>query len=200
LPINQRHLCDTFDEEAERLISLITACYLKAPYFSQVMPLIERLIRFPQSNIALYAEHTIRELCAFLHITTPIMRSSELILGRPADKQERIIRIAHTFEASTFVNPEGGSVLYDRDYFARNRVLLRFFRMNPVVYRQFRQPFVANLSIIDVLMFNCVEQVQQLLTCYTLDKDGPVAEPDQLAGRAQRLDVAPVMNSRIAVE
>jgi hypothetical protein len=200
LPINQRQLCDNFNEEAERLIKLITYCYIKAPYFSQVMPLIERLIRFPQTNIALYTEHAIREMCAYLHIVTPIMRGSDLILGKPADKQERIIRIAHTFEATTFINPEGGSVLYDRDHFARNGLLLRFFRMDPVVYRQFRQPFVANLSIIDVLMFNCVEQVQQLLTCYSLDKDGPVAKPDLLAGWAQHPDVASVSPNQIAVE
>lgn len=200
LAINQRQLCDNFNEEAERLINLITYCYIKAPYFAQVMPLIERLIRFPQTNIALYTEHAIREMCAYLHIVTPIMRGSDLILGKPADKQERIIRIAHTFEATTFINPEGGSVLYDRDHFARNRLLVRFFRMDPVVYRQFRQPFVANLSIIDVLMFNCVEQVQQLLTCYTLDKDGPVAERDLLAGLAQHPDVASVLPNQIAVE
>lgn len=200
LPINQRQLCDNFNEEAERLIRLITYCYIKAPYFAQVMPLIERLIRFPQQNIALYSEHAIREMCAYLHIVTPIMRGSDLILGKPADKQERIIRIAHTFEATTFINPEGGSVLYDRDHFARNRLLVRFFRMDPVVYRQFREPFVANLSIIDVLMFNCVEQVQQLLTCYSLDKDGPVSEPDLLAGLAQHPDVASVLPNQIAVE
>jgi hypothetical protein len=200
LPINQRQLCDNFNEEAERLIALITYCYIKAPYFAQVMPLIERLIRFPQMNIALYTEHAIREMCAYLHISTPIMRGSDLMLGKPADKQERIIRIAHTFQATTFINPEGGSVLYDRDHFARNRLLVRFFRMDPVVYRQFRQPFVANLSIIDVLMFNCVEQVQQLLSCYTLDKDGPVAEPDLLAGLAQHPDVASVLPNQIAVE
>jgi hypothetical protein len=139
-------------------------------------------------------------MCAYLHIVTPIMRGSDLVLGKPADKQDRIIRIAHTFEATTFINPEGGSVLYDRDHFARNGLLLRFFRMDPVVYRQFRQPFVANLSIIDVLMFNCVEQVQQLLMCYSLDKDAPVAEPDLLAELAHYSDIACVSPNQIAME
>ncbi len=170
LPINQRQLCDTFSNEAERLIRQITQSYQKAPYFAQVMPLIERLIRFPQQNIALYAEHAIREMCAYLHITTPIMRGSDLNVGTPTDKQDRVIRIAQTFAATTFINPEGGSVLYDRALFAQHGLTVHFFRMDPVVYRQFKQPFVANLSIIDVLMFNCVEQIQQMLSCYTLDK------------------------------
>lgn len=200
LQINQRQLCDHFSDEAEKLIRLIVECYEQAPYFAQVMPLIERLIRFPQQNIALYAEHAIRELCAYLHIVTPIMRSSDLILGNPVDKQERIIRIAHTFEATTFITPEGGSVVYDRDHFARNRLLIRFFRMDPVEYRQFRQPFVANLSIIDVLMFNCVEQVQQMLTEYQLDKHPPQTEPGAMCRMAQYPDVVSTLSNRIAVE
>nr|WP_314582630.1 WbqC family protein [uncultured Pseudomonas sp.] len=200
LQINQRQLCDHFSDEAERLIRLMTECYQEAPYFAQVMPLVERLIRFPQQNIALYAEHAIREMCAYLHIVTPIMRSSDLILGSPVDKQERIIRIAHTFEATTFITPEGGSVVYDRDHFARNRLLVRFFRMSPVEYRQFRQPFVANLSIIDVLMFNCVEQVQHMLTQFQLDKNPPAAEPGLLARLKQHPELVPTLSKRIAVE
>ncbi|WP_341959012.1 WbqC family protein [Pseudomonas sp. RC10] len=200
LQINQRQLCEGFNEEAERLIRLITESYEHAPYFAQVMPLIERLIRFPQQNIALYAENALREMCAYLHIVTPIMRSSDLILGSPADKQERIIRIAHTFEATTFITPEGGSVVYDRDHFARNRLLVRFFRMGTVEYPQFGQPFVANLSIIDVLMFNCVEQVQHMLTQYQLDKHPPAADPGLLARPTLHPERVSTPTNRIAVE
>jgi hypothetical protein len=200
LQINQRQLCDHFSDEAERLIRLLTESYEQAPYFAQVMPLVERLIRFPQQNIALYAEHAIREMCAYLHIVTPIMRSSDLILGNPLDKQERIIRIAHTFEATTFITPEGGSVVYDRDHFARNRLLVRFFRMTPVEYRQFRQPFVANLSIIDVLMFNCVEQVQRMLAEYQLDKHPPSTDSGLMSRRTPYPDVVSTLSNRIAVE
>jgi hypothetical protein len=200
LQINQRQLCDHFSDEAERLIRLIAESYQQAPYFAQVMPLVERLIRFPQQNISLYAEHAIREMCAYLHIVTPIMRSSDLILGSPVDKQERIIRIAHTFEATTFITPEGGSVVYDRDHFARNRLLVRFFRMDPVEYRQFRQPFVANLSIIDVLMFNCIEQVQHMLTQYRLDKHPPAARPGVLARLTQHPEFVSTLSNQIAVE
>ena len=83
---------------------------------------------------------------------------------------------------------------------ARNRLLIRFFRMDPVEYRQFRQPFVANLSIIDVLMFNCVEQVQQMLTEYQLDKHPPQTEPGAMCRMAQYPDVVSTLSNRIAVE
>lgn len=168
LPINQRQLADNFAEEAERVIRVITHGYSKAPYFTQVMPLLEQLIRFPQKNLALYIEQSLREMCAYLYIDTPILRGSDLQIGVPADKQDRVVRIVQTFACGRYLNPIGGIELYDSEYFARHNLSLSFLKIDPIVYRQYKEPFVANLSIIDVLMFNCVEQVQKLLSCYSV--------------------------------
>lgn len=170
LPIMQRQLADTFAEEGNRILNLIRQSYRKAPFFAQVMPLIERLIRFPQQNLALYAENAIRELCAYMQIFTPILRGSDIKLASCTDKQHRVIQICHAAGATTFLNSIGGLELYDRDHFARNGLLVRFFRMDPIVYEQFSQPFVPNLSIIDVLMFNSPERIQALLSRYTTDQ------------------------------
>ena len=170
LPIMQRSLIDNFSDEASRLINVIAQNYRRAPYFAQVMPLLERLIRHPQHNLALYAENTLRELCAYLQIDTPIIRGSDLRINHCTDKQDRVIRVAHALSATSVLNPLGGMQLYDRDRFARNGLLLRFFSMRPVTYPQLGQPFVSDLSIIDVLMFNSLEQVQALLSqCTTHD-------------------------------
>lgn len=178
LPIMQRQLADSFfDTDAPRLVNLIAQSYRKAPCFSTVMPLLERLIRFPQHNLALYTENALRELCAYLQISTPILRGSTLTLGSCNDKQERVINIAHTFSATTFLNPIGGLELYDRERFARNDLLLRFFTMNPISYPQFSHEFVANLSIIDVLMFNRVEQVQAMLDNFSVSEGGAANDP-----------------------
>jgi hypothetical protein len=171
LPIMRRQLVDNFPDEANRIVNLIRQTYRKAPFFAQVMPLLERLIRFPQLNLALYAENAIRELCAYLQIDTPILRGSDIALESCTDKQDRVIGIARTLSATTVLNSIGGLELYDRDHFARNGLLLRFFKMDPVVYEQFSQPFVPNLSIIDVLMFNSVERIQQLLNCCNVDQN-----------------------------
>ncbi|GAB7527860.1 WbqC family protein [Pseudomonas sp. 3A(2025)] len=177
LPIMQRRLADGFDIEATRLLNLIEQSYRKAPHFAQIMPLLERLIRFPQNNLALYAENALRELCAYLHITTPILRGSDLHLDTCRDKQDRVINIAHIFSATTFLNPIGGFELYDRDLFARNGLLLRFFTMKPVRYPQFGENFVESLSIIDVLMFNSVEQTRALLDHFTVSEGGAANDP-----------------------
>lgn len=185
LPIRQRRLADTFFEvEADRLLNLITQSYRKAPCFAQVMPLLERLVRFPQHNLALYAENALREVCAYLGISTPILRGSDLRLESCTDKQDRVINIAQLFSARTFLNPIGGFELYDRDRFARHGLLLRFFSMNPVSYQQFGAEFVSSLSIIDVLMFNSVAQVQALLGSFTVSEGGAANDPCMNVERA----------------
>lgn len=181
MPINQRQLSDNFEEEAAHLINVITQCYAKAPYFNQVMPLLERLIRFPLKNLAMYIEHSIREMCAYLHIDTPILRGSDLQIGTPVNKQDRVVRIVQTFACGRYLNPIGGIDLYDHEYFAQHNLALRFFKIDPISYRQYRDPFVPNLSIIDVLMFNCVEQVQELLSCYSIYTSPELQQPEPVA-------------------
>ncbi|MDB6142644.1 MAG: WbqC-like protein [Pseudomonas sp.] len=178
MPINQRQLSDNFEDEAERLINVITQAYAKAPYFNQVMPLVSRLIRFPLKNLAMYIEHSIREMCAYLHIETPILRGSDLQIGTPLDKQDRVVRIVQTFACGRYLNPIGGVELYDHEYFARQNLSLRFFKLDPIAYRQYREPFVPNLSIIDVLMFNCVEKVHELLSCYSIYASHELQQPE----------------------
>lgn len=181
LGINQRQLCDNFNDEAERLIKVIIHNYSRAPYFAHVMPLLERLIRFPDHNLALYIEHSIRALCAYLHIETPMHRASDLKMAGLLDKQDRVIETAKLFGATLYINPIGGTALYDQEYFAQHDLALRFIKMNDIAYRQYRRPFVSNLSIIDVLMFNSVEKIQGLLPCYSLQTgdtpDQPALEP-----------------------
>lgn len=182
LAINQRHLSDNFADEAERFINLISASYSKAPYAEQVMPLLKALIRFPERNLALYIEHSIRQICTYLHIDTPIFRASDLHMTGPLDKQDRVIHTAKIFGATLCINPIGGTTLYDPEYFAQHGVGLKFFKMDDVAYRQYRTPFVGNLSIIDVLMFNSVEEVQILLSCYSLQSGDTLGQPAVMQG------------------
>lgn len=176
LGINQRWLCDNFNDEAERIIKVIIHNYSKAPCFDQVMTLLERLIRFPEHNLALYIEHSLKAVCAHLRIETPMYRASELNMPGPLDKQDRVIQTAKMFGASLYINPIGGTELYNPDYFARHELGLSFIKMDDIAYRQHRLPFVGSLSIIDVLMFNSVEKIQTLLPRYTLHSGVAVKE------------------------
>jgi len=58
--------------------------------------------------------------------------------------------------------------LYNTQTFRENGIELKFLEMNNISYKQFNNEFVPYLSIIDVLMFNSKEEVQNLLSQYSL--------------------------------
>ena len=69
--------------------------------------------------------------------------------------------ICHELGATTYVNAIGGAALYDHDSFNDRNLELRFIQSENRSYQQFNHPFVAWLSILDVLMFNPTERVRQ---------------------------------------
>jgi len=168
--IDKRELIDNFQDEILHLLRSLSQNYAKAPYRADILSLLERLMLYPHTNLARYTEHSIRELCNYLGIDTPIVRASDLPLPTHIEKQDRVIQTAKQFGAKRYINLIGGRDLYCSDYFAHHGLQLHFHRIDDIRYRQFEKPFVANLSIIDVLMFNSAEQVRQWLPKFSLEE------------------------------
>jgi hypothetical protein len=169
LHINQRQISDEFAQTNGKLFRTLALNYSRAPYSDVTLPLLERILLHPERNLARALEFSIRELCAFLAIGTPILRASDLAISGVQDKQDRVIKTMKQLGGERFLNPIGGLDLYEDELFKRNGIELRFHRMSALSYPQFKGPFVANLSIIDVLMFNPVDQVRQWLPLFTCE-------------------------------
>ena len=58
---------------------------------------------------------------------------------------------------------------YDKAAFVENDLKLSFLKTDDIVYKQFNDGFVPNLSIIDVLMFNSKESIKYMLKQYSLE-------------------------------
>lgn len=168
LNINQRHLSDDIQDELTRILKTISLSYSRAPFLREVFPWLEQVMRHPQKNLAQYAENSIRETCSYLRITTPVVRSSDLVLPPPIDHQDRVVQTMKALGGNTYINPIGGLSLYCPEYFMSQGIRLRFHRTDNVEYKQSKNPFVANLSIIDLLMFNSVDEIRLMLSRFSL--------------------------------
>jgi hypothetical protein len=62
-----------------------------------------------------------------------------------------------------YVNAPGGIDLYSTETFMEQGIALRFLQSKPLVYPQYGNAFVPQLSIIDVLMFNPLKLVQSYI-------------------------------------
>lgn len=166
--INQRHFVD-YSHHCGKILKKLTAAYRKAPYFPEVKVLVESLLAVEADHVAEALGKQLQLLAQHLGITTRFMKSSELnIADAGLAGQNRIIEICRATKADKYYNSIGGMPLYDPKAFADAGITLRFIQPRPRVYEQFGQAFVPNLSILDVLMFNSLNQIQSRLREFEL--------------------------------
>ncbi len=147
---------------------LLQCNYAKAPFFEEVMSLLHTIFQYENKVLSAFLANSYKELLAYLNIDTDIILSSSIEKNNELRGQDKVIEICKRLGADTYYNAIGGQSLYDKQDFLKEGIDLRFVQTNDIVYKQFANPFVPNLSIIDVLMHNGKEGTNKLLNEYTL--------------------------------
>ena len=152
-----------------KLLRTIEQSYRKAPEFTTVMPITERIINSQAATIAEYIFHSFTELTTHLGITTRLVASSSLYENSHLKAQDRIVDICRQEGADQYVNAIGGQELYQPTAFEAIGCQLRFIKPRPITYPQVGGgPFVPWLSILDLLMNLSAEAIRPLLTEFDL--------------------------------
>lgn len=154
-------------KNAEKIVKTIQMAYKKAPFFNQVMLILENLL-LKNDKIADLNYNSILEINKYLGIDTKVILSSKIEKDNSLKAQDKVIAINKLLGADTYINAIGGQELYGREEFKREGIELKFLKMKDIKYTQFKNQFVQNLSIIDVLMFNSHKQIKEMLDDYTL--------------------------------
>lgn len=155
--IRERRIAGEFDRR--HLLRRLGNAYRRAPQFPAVMALLESLVQYPDNNLFAYLRNSIAGICGHLGIDTTIVTSSAVAANHALAGQDRVLDLCRALGASTYINPVGGTDLYDTDTFAAKGIELRFLRSPAVSYPQFSAPFIPMLSIVDVMMFNTVDAI-----------------------------------------
>lgn len=146
-----------------KLRRTVEQAYRAAPYFEQIFPLIARIIESRESDLAGYIGNSLRTLHAFLDMRGELIPSSSRYANEMLKGQERILDICRQERASDYLNLPGGQDLYQDAAFSEKGFCLKFVQSRLTPYKQFDNPFVPGLSIIDVLMFNGRDQTVAML-------------------------------------
>ena len=166
LDVKERSLSVGFDKK--KLLNQIRESYRKAPYFEQTIPLIERIVNFDDNNLFHYIDNSVREICRYLGINTEIIISSSLGIDHSLKGQDKVIAICKELKATDYYNAIGGQELYSPEEFKKENINLHFISSSPIEYKQFANEFVPWLSILDVMMFNSLEDIHRILDNYEL--------------------------------
>lgn len=152
----------------KKLLKTIESCYKKAPYFEKAFPIIEDIINNSERNLSKNLEYLIKKICIYLSINTEIVLSSNIEKNTELKGQDKVIEICRILGGDEYYNAIGGIELYSHNDFMNAKLKLKFLKNNTIEYKQFNNDFIENLSIIDLMMFNSVEDIKNKLEMYEL--------------------------------
>ena len=164
----------------KKILSYVQTNYGRASFFNETYPLIKEVLDFQSNQLMEFNTNSIKVIAAHLGINTPILgqdyRDFEAverqILSRSHPKLDqksiRIIELCKQLSCDTYINPQGGTELYDKKLLSDENLTLNFLQSRQCQYEQFAPPFIPNLSIIDVLMHTGKNQIQQHLNAFTI--------------------------------
>lgn len=167
-PINKTHIISN-DKIKDKLLKTIYNAYSKADYFKSVFPIIEKTINHESQNISDAIIYSITNIVSYLQIQTEILVSSNIQKDMSLKGENKVIDIVKRLGGDSYINAIGGQNLYQKDTFLTEGISLSFIHTNEDInYPQFKNKFVPNLSIIDILMFNSVDAIKEMLDDYEL--------------------------------
>ncbi|MEY8767067.1 WbqC family protein [Francisella philomiragia] len=152
----------------QSLLKTIEQSYSKSPCFNNVYGLLEKIMLVEEESLALFLENLIKSISSYIGIDTKFIRSSNLNKDNNLRGQDKILQICQILNADAYINAIGGIDLYNKKTFEDSSITLNFIDTQIVEYKQFNNEFTPHLSIIDILMFNSVKQIQEMLSNYRL--------------------------------
>ncbi len=168
--IKDRKLALDFLEVNKKTLRKIESSYKKAPFYHNVCEELNKCFLYDEEkNLFNFILNSLNIFKNYLKINTEIIISSTVDNENYNLKgKERVIHLCKELDANHYINPIGGTLLYDKTYFEENGILLNFIQSEYVDYKQFNNEFVPWLSIIDLMMFNSPEEINNMLKKYKL--------------------------------
>lgn len=147
--------------------------YKKASYYDKVMDILNHVFTDKYEDIVTLNKACLEKVCEYLHIPCEIKVFSKMNLNIEDVKEpdEWALNICKAIPLVTeYWNPPGGMSFFDQTKYEKENIILKFQQVNLNSYPQRRgiPEFVAGLSILDVIMFNSIEEIHHMLDDYEI--------------------------------
>ena len=154
----------------ESLRGKLTVYKKRAPYYNDVMKLIDEVIVKDINKISKLNEVALEKVCNYLDInfSYEVFSQMNLEIENATDPGEWALNISKAMKAKVYTNLIGGKAIFGKQKFEKENIKLEFLNINIEPYNQGGKNFEHGLSIIDVLMFNSKERVNEFLDNYEI--------------------------------
>lgn len=141
--------------------------YRKAPYYNDVLTILEDLVGNTLGTISELNIALIRKIAVYLQIGTRTILSSELQLS--GTKTDRLIDLVKKLNATTYLSGPSADAYLDKEAFSRNGIRLEYKSYDYDPYPQLWGPFEGAVTVLD-LIANCGPDAKSFIRSRTPDK------------------------------
>ncbi len=155
----------------EKILAQLQHYKKQAPYFSNVIDILNEIFSKEYATIVDLNLASLKTVCYYLGINTPIQVFSLMNIDiEPANApDEWALNICKALgNVDEYWNPPGGQSFFNKKKYENADINLKFHSAILTDYDQKRNVFEPGLSIIDVMMFNSVEEINKMLDNYEL--------------------------------
>lgn len=154
----------SYNENWEQvLINKITQWYKKAPYFEEIIEIIEKVLNKKHEKLVDLNYDLNGLIMEFIGIKTPIYFSSD-IPKLTNEKNNRIVEICKYFEGVDILyDGKSAQNFIDTNMFNENDVQVIFQEYQHAPYNQLWGDFISYMSVIDLLMNHGKESLSLIL-------------------------------------
>lgn len=153
----------------QAIISQLAVYKRIAPNYHSVIGLVNSIFEHDYYDMVSLNNASLQMVCNYLNITADINVFSEmgLTIDQPNEPDDWALNICKAIGGvNEYWNPPGGKSFFDKSKYRKENIEIRFQQLNLSPYNQRRVPFIPGLSIIDVMMFNSVAEINLLLDDY----------------------------------
>ena len=143
----------------------------KSPFYKETIEVLSAALNLETESIVKLNKHILETICNYIGIKFDIKIFSKMNLSIDDVKapDEWALNICKVIEnANEYWNPEGGLEFYDRTKYGKEGIDFKFLKMNIQKYSQRREEFIERLSIIDIMMFNRIDDIQKMIDDFVL--------------------------------
>jgi|LakMenEpi03Aug12_release.lakeMendotaPanAssembly.Ray.scaffolds.fasta_scaffold866434_1 hypothetical protein len=147
----------------DKMMKSLENSYKKHPFYSEIMPVLEPLLRNDETNIADYNVHAVTQIASLLGMDlSKFKRSSDMhTIG---SSNELLCELTSALSGTIYMCGGGADGYQDEAIFTERGLKLQYQNFQHPVYAQRGQTeFVPGLSIIDALMNVGAKGVADLL-------------------------------------
>lgn len=142
-----------------------------APNYSLVIRMLKEVFENDFIDLVNLNKVSLSTVCKYLGLNPDIQVFSQmgLKIDEPKEPDEWALNICNKLENVTdYINPSGGITFFQKHKFENAGISLKFQKFTVLEYSQKREPFEPGLSIIDVMMFNSVQDINKMLDNHVL--------------------------------